>query len=33
LAPLLKNDRRKIELVNVLLFTLPGTPVLITATR
>ncbi len=28
LAPLLKNDRRKIELVNVLLFTLPGTPVL-----
>jgi len=28
LAPLLKNDRREIELVNVLLLTLPGTPVL-----
>ena len=28
LAPLLGNDRRKIELINVLLFTLPGTPVL-----
>ncbi len=28
LAPLLKNDRRKIELVNVLLLTLPGTPIL-----
>lgn len=27
LAPLLGNDRRKIELLNVLLFTLPGTPV------
>ena len=26
LAPLLGNDRRKIELMNVLLFTLPGTP-------
>jgi maltose alpha-D-glucosyltransferase / alpha-amylase len=28
LAPLLGNDRRKIELMNVLLFTLPGTPVI-----
>ena len=28
LAPLLNNDRRKIELLNSLLFTLPGTPVL-----
>jgi len=28
LAPLLGNDRRKIELLNALLFTLPGTPVL-----
>ncbi len=28
LAPLLDNDRRKIELMNVLLFSLPGTPVL-----
>jgi len=28
LAPLLENDRRKIELMNVLLFTLPGTPVI-----
>ncbi|MHC4943724.1 MAG: maltose alpha-D-glucosyltransferase [Planctomycetota bacterium] len=28
LAPLLEGDRRKIELMNVLLFTLPGTPVL-----
>ena len=28
LAPLLNNDRRKIELMNVLLFSLPGTPVL-----
>jgi maltose alpha-D-glucosyltransferase/alpha-amylase len=28
LAPLLGNDRRKIELMNVLLFSLPGTPVL-----
>jgi maltose alpha-D-glucosyltransferase / alpha-amylase len=27
LAPLLGNDRRKIELMNLLLFTLPGTPV------
>lgn len=27
LAPLLGNDRRKIELMNVLLFTFPGTPV------
>ncbi len=27
LAPLLNNDRRKIELMNVLLFSLPGTPV------
>ena len=28
LAPLLENDRRKIELMNALLFSLPGTPVL-----
>ncbi len=28
LAPLLDNDRRKIELMNVLLLTLPGTPIL-----
>jgi maltose alpha-D-glucosyltransferase/alpha-amylase len=28
LAPLLENDRRKIELMNALLFTLPGTPVI-----
>jgi maltose alpha-D-glucosyltransferase/alpha-amylase len=28
LAPLLQNDRRKIELMHVLLFSLPGTPVL-----
>ena len=26
LAPLLNNDRRKIELMNLLLFSLPGTP-------
>jgi len=28
LAPLMNNDRRKIELMNSLLFTLPGTPVI-----
>ncbi len=28
LAPLLENDRRKIELLNILLFSLPGTPVI-----
>ncbi len=28
LAPLLDNNRRKIELVNILLFSLPGTPVI-----
>ncbi|MEI7592066.1 MAG: maltose alpha-D-glucosyltransferase [Actinomycetes bacterium] len=28
LAPLLQNDRRKIELMNGLLFALPGTPVM-----
>ena len=28
LAPLLQNDRRKIELMNALLFSLPGTPVI-----
>jgi maltose alpha-D-glucosyltransferase / alpha-amylase len=28
LAPLLDNNRRKIELLNILLFSLPGTPVL-----
>jgi len=27
LAPLLENDRRRIELMNALLFALPGTPV------
>jgi maltose alpha-D-glucosyltransferase/alpha-amylase len=27
LAPLLENDRRKIELLHSLLFTLPGTPI------
>lgn len=27
LAPLLDNDRRKIELVNSILFTMPGTPI------
>jgi maltose alpha-D-glucosyltransferase/alpha-amylase len=28
LAPLLENDRRKIELMNILLLSLPGTPVI-----
>jgi maltose alpha-D-glucosyltransferase/alpha-amylase len=28
LAPLLDNDRRKIELLTALLFTLPGSPIL-----
>ncbi len=28
LAPLLSNDRRRIELMNALLFSLPGTPIL-----
>ncbi|HJU04672.1 MAG TPA: maltose alpha-D-glucosyltransferase [Nitrospiraceae bacterium] len=28
LAPLMDNDRRKIELLNSILFTMPGTPVL-----
>ncbi len=28
LAPLMENDRKKVELLNYLLFTLPGTPVL-----
>jgi maltose alpha-D-glucosyltransferase/alpha-amylase len=28
LAPLLNNNRRKIELMNILLFSLPGTPVI-----
>ena len=28
LAPMLQNDRRRIELANSLLFTLPGTPVI-----
>jgi maltose alpha-D-glucosyltransferase/alpha-amylase len=28
LAPLLSNDRKKIELMNILLFSMPGTPVL-----
>jgi maltose alpha-D-glucosyltransferase / alpha-amylase len=33
LAPLLGNDRRKIELLNALLFSLPGTPSSTTGTR
>jgi maltose alpha-D-glucosyltransferase/alpha-amylase len=28
LAPLLGNSRRKIELINILLFSLPGTPII-----
>jgi maltose alpha-D-glucosyltransferase / alpha-amylase len=28
LAPLLRNDRRRIELLNSLLFTLPGSPII-----
>ena len=28
LAPLLNNDRRKLEMMNALLFSLPGTPVI-----
>ncbi len=28
LAPLLTNNRRKIELINILLLSLPGTPIL-----
>jgi len=28
LAPLLRNDRRRIEIMNALLFSLPGTPVI-----
>ncbi|MFL6537756.1 MAG: maltose alpha-D-glucosyltransferase [Chthoniobacterales bacterium] len=28
LAPLMNNNRRKIELLNILLFSMPGTPVL-----
>lgn len=28
LAPLLANDRRKIEVMNFLLFSLPGTPII-----
>jgi maltose alpha-D-glucosyltransferase/alpha-amylase len=28
LAPLLDNDRRKIELIHSLLFTLPGSPII-----
>ena len=28
LAPLMKNDRRKIELLNSMLFSMPGTPVI-----
>jgi maltose alpha-D-glucosyltransferase/alpha-amylase len=28
LGPLLSNDRRKIELMNILLFSLPGTPII-----
>jgi maltose alpha-D-glucosyltransferase/alpha-amylase len=28
LAPLMENSRRRVELLNILLFTLPGTPVI-----
>ncbi|MFW5657231.1 MAG: maltose alpha-D-glucosyltransferase [Bacteroidota bacterium] len=28
LAPLMENDRRNIELMNILLFSLPGTPII-----
>ena len=28
LAPLLNNDRKNIELMNILLFSLPGTPII-----
>jgi maltose alpha-D-glucosyltransferase / alpha-amylase len=28
LAPLIENDRRKIELLNSILFTMPGTPII-----
>ena len=28
LAPLLGNNRRKIEIMNILLFSLPGTPII-----
>jgi len=28
LAPLMSNDRRRIELMNIMLFSMPGTPVL-----
>lgn len=28
LAPLLSNDRRKMELMNILLFSMPGTPII-----
>ena len=28
LAPLMENNRRKIELINILLFSLPGTPII-----
>jgi len=28
LAPLLENDRRKIEIMNIILFSLPGTPII-----
>lgn len=28
LAPLVENDRRKIELLNILLFSFPGTPII-----
>ena len=33
LAPLLDNDRHRIELMNLLLMTMPGSPISITATR
>ena len=28
LAPLMENDRRRIELMNALLFSFPGTPII-----
>ena len=28
LAPLMENDRRKIELLNSILFTMPGSPII-----
>ena len=33
LAPLMGNDRRRIELMTALLFSLPGTPIIYSATK